>query len=258
MRELPYAGGSLFCIIMKNNKGLKKIIFSLGIISVIIYALQLIIFRDPKNTFFYIFQDFAFMPISIAIATFLIGELVDQHVKEERIEKTRMLTSTFYTNLGVYLIEAMLKAADEKEQLGRELALQCDSDEEVRAAQERIQKMDIHIHLDKACYDRVTDILNQSSTAMLVLASSPVLLEHESFTDMLWGIFHLMDERRIRGEYENLDADDISHLEEDYGRVLNKLISEAVANAVYLQKVYPDFYSKAREKVLNKKIQKQG
>ena len=73
MRELPYAGGSLFCIIMKNNKGLKKIIFSLGIISVIIYALQLIIFRDPKNTFFYIFQDFAFMPISIAIATFLIG-----------------------------------------------------------------------------------------------------------------------------------------------------------------------------------------
>lgn len=236
-----------------GNKVLKKIIIGLGIVSAAIYILQILIFHDPRNTFFYIFQDLAFMPVSIAIATLLIGDLVDRHETKERIEKTRMLTSTFYTHVGVYLIEAMLQVTDERAQLGSALAVQCDSEDEVRKVQNRVKELDLHVHLTKECYDRVTDLMDQSSTAMLVLASSPVLLEHEEFTDMLWGIFHLTDERRIRGEYENLTEEDRLHLEKDYARVLTKLVSEAIANAQYLQKVYPDYYSRARGIALDRK-----
>lgn len=74
---------------------MRRIVLLLIAVSALIYGLQILIFHDVRNTAFYILQDFAFMPVTIAIATLVVGELIAAQEKKERQEKTCMLTSTF-------------------------------------------------------------------------------------------------------------------------------------------------------------------
>ena len=67
------------------------------------YGMQILIFKDVRNTEFYIFQDMAFIPISIAITTVVVGELLDINNKRDSRQKTRMLTSTFFSDIGFEL-----------------------------------------------------------------------------------------------------------------------------------------------------------
>lgn len=60
---------------MLNKKNV-IIISALLAISACIYGMQILIFKDVRNTEFYIFQDMAFIPISIAITTVVVGELL--------------------------------------------------------------------------------------------------------------------------------------------------------------------------------------
>lgn len=48
---------------------------------------------DKRTTAFYIFQDLAFMPITIA--TLVVGDLMNRRQQKEQQEKARMLTSSF-------------------------------------------------------------------------------------------------------------------------------------------------------------------
>ncbi|AMJ41410.1 hypothetical protein [Anaerotignum propionicum] len=48
------------------------IVLVLVLISVFIYAVQIVVFHSPRDTFFYIFQDIAFLPLQIAIVTIVL------------------------------------------------------------------------------------------------------------------------------------------------------------------------------------------
>ena len=91
---------------MFNKKNI-IIISVLLAISACIYGMQILIFKDVRNTEFYIFQDMAFIPISIAITTVVVGELLDINNKRDSRQKTRMLTSTFFSDIGFELMSML-------------------------------------------------------------------------------------------------------------------------------------------------------
>ncbi len=232
---------------MKNR--IKKEVLFLAAISILIYILQIIIFRDPKNTFFYIFQDFAFLPISIAIATIIVGEFMDQREKQERIEKTRMLTSSFFTEIGSRLTMAILSASEPRESLSNVLAIRCKNDLDLKERQDFIRKIPITVNLTKEVFEDTKEIILSSRTALLVLASNPLLMEHEDFSDLLWALFHLIDEFRLRGDFDGLTPPELHHLSEDYEKVMQLLLVNYIANAKYLQETYPNLYSAATKRI---------
>ncbi|KWT92157.1 hypothetical protein ASN18_0560 [Candidatus Magnetominusculus xianensis] len=49
---------------------------SLILLSIGIYLLQYFIFHDAKNTLFYLFQDVAFLPLQVLLATLVINNLL--------------------------------------------------------------------------------------------------------------------------------------------------------------------------------------
>lgn len=81
---------------MKNNRMLRITVIVLLCLSAFIYFLQIAIFHDPSTTFFYIFQDMAFLPFSVAVATLIVGTVLNEKEKNERIASTRMLRSSFF------------------------------------------------------------------------------------------------------------------------------------------------------------------
>ena len=53
-------------------------------------------------------QDWAFLPIQIAVVTIVAGKVVDDHEKEARLDKTRMLASSFFSDPGTEFLEKTL------------------------------------------------------------------------------------------------------------------------------------------------------
>jgi hypothetical protein len=64
------------------------------------YVAQLLIFADPKATYFYILQDFAFLPISVLVVTLVLERLLELRDRRQRLEKLRMLIGTFFSWTG--------------------------------------------------------------------------------------------------------------------------------------------------------------
>ena len=80
---------------------------------------------------------------------------------------------------------------------------------------------------------------------MLRLLENPVILEHETFTDMLRAIFHLAEEVVSSPRLVELPASDYKHLDSDLNRAFDLLVHQSVNYMNYLQRNYPYLFSLA-------------
>lgn len=223
---------------MFNKKNI-IIISVLLAISACIYGMQILIFKDVRNTEFYIFQDMAFIPISIAITTVVVGELLDINNKRDSRQKTRMLTSTFFSDIGFELMSMLALVSNIDEEL-----LHTINDTELSESDKitAIKNSILTVNADMGIYTIISDVIIASKTDILILSSNPMLYDHEYFSDLLWELLHLMDEFRLRGDYVKLTPNDLTELNSDFAQVLELLLINWVVNAKYLKETYPNFY----------------
>lgn len=224
---------------MLNKKNI-VIISVLLAISACIYGMQILIFKDVRNTEFYIFQDMAFIPISIAITTVVVGELLDINNKRDSRQKTRMLTSTFFSDIGFELMSMLALVSNIDEALLQTIN---DSDLSEQDKISAIKNSGFTVNADIGIYTIISDVIIASKTDILILSSNPMLYDHEYFSDLLWELLHLMDEFRLRGDYVKLTPNDLTELNSDFAQVLELLLINWVVNAKYLKETYPNFYN---------------
>ena len=222
------------------------LIVALVALSASIYGLQIWLFHDLRTTEFYILQDLAFVPVSFAVTTVVVGKIMDEHEKRDSIRKTRMLTSSFFTAIGAGLLADLSEIAQTDLNIDW---LQVQTEKEVKEKQKQIQEASVKVQVDEKHYSRIRARIYNWQPELLTLASNPLLLEQESFAKLLWGILHLTDEFRLRGDFSNLSETDIRHFDDDFEKVLRLLLQNAVSNALFLKKTFPDFYGAAKEKV---------
>ena len=223
---------------MLNKKNI-VIISVLLAISAWIYGMQILIFKDVRNTEFYIFQDMAFIPISIAITTVVVGELLDINNKRDSRQKTRMLTSTFFSDIGFELMSMLALVSNIDEALLQTIN---DSDLSEQDKISAIKNSGFTVNADIGIYTIISDVIIASKTDILILSSNPMLYDHEYFSDLLWELLHLMDEFRLRGDYVKLKPSDLTELNSDFAQVLELLLINWVVNAKYLKETYPNYY----------------
>jgi hypothetical protein len=80
---------------------------------------------------------------------------------------------------------------------------------------------------------------------LLGLLENQNLLEHASFTELLWAVFHLMEELDSRSEVAALPRADGDHIAGDIKRAYLILIAEWLMYMKYLKKEYPYLFSLA-------------
>ena len=80
---------------------------------------------------------------------------------------------------------------------------------------------------------------------MLRLLANPNLLEHDSFTNLLWAVFHLTDELAHRKDVNTILDSDYVHLAGDVKRAYVLLISEWLDYMKHLKVNYPYLFSLA-------------
>lgn len=80
---------------------------------------------------------------------------------------------------------------------------------------------------------------------LLRLLENPILLDHETFTDLLWTVFHLTEELDYRQSLSGLSRSDYLHLSEDIRRSYVLLINQWLKYMRHLKDNYPYLFSLA-------------
>lgn len=222
------------------------IVVCLVLLSALIYGIQIIVFHDVHTTGFYILQDLAFVPISFAITTIVVGQIMDDRQKVESAQKTRMLTSTFFTGLGSQLFEEISKVATMDISPND---LLCEDEKKIPEQLKRIDEESIQIQINKEVFEQIEQLIQAEKMELIELASNPLLLEQECFTQLLWGLFHLLDEFRLRGIYDQLTEADIAHYNSDIEKIFRLLLKNWVKNSFFVHVNYPNFYGALKQRI---------
>lgn len=219
---------------------------SLIALSVFIYFIQIEIFGSPRDTFFYLFQDLAFVPISVLTVTLIIDQLLRIREKRVLLKKMNMVIGAFFSEVGTTLLKSFANFDLHYEKIRENLVITSDwSEEDFSIVRKRLREYDYNVNSEKGDLEGLKNFLIGKRDFLLRLLENPNLLEHESFTDVLWAVFHLTEELSSRADVRGLPLTDYKHLSGDIKRAYISLISEWVTYMKHLKVDYPYLFSLA-------------
>jgi hypothetical protein len=231
---------------MKHIKWRTIFGISLIALSVCIYFIQIEIFRTPRNTFFYFLQDLAFVPISVLTVTLIIDQLLRIREKRVLLKKMNMVIGAFFSEVGTTLLKSFANFDLHYDKIRRNLVITSDwSEEDFSIVRKRLREYDYNVNSEQGDLESLKDFLMGKRDFLLRLLENPNLLEHESFTDVLWAVFHLTEELASRADVRGLPEKDYKHLSGDIKRAYISLISEWVTYMKHLKVDYPYLFSLA-------------
>ncbi|BAW31221.1 MAG TPA: hypothetical protein PLO64_01870 [Methanothermobacter sp.] len=217
--------------------------------SAIIYLLVYIIFKDAKHELFYIGIDLAFLPLEILIVALVVEAAINAREKAILLEKLNMVIGAFFSEVGTEFLEKVSKHELNTERIAEDLKISQGWDEkkfEKVAGKIKAYTPRIPLGADKTLFlDDLRGFLGERRKFMIRLLENPNLLEHESFTDMLWAIFHLTEELEKRISFDSLPGTDYRHLEGDLERAYRRVVFEWLKYMEHLMKNYPYLFSLA-------------
>ncbi|MBP1743550.1 MAG: hypothetical protein H6Q58_528 [Firmicutes bacterium] len=220
----------------------------LTISSAAVYTIQNLIFHQPENTFFYMFQDLAFVPVQVAIVTFVINRFLNLIEQRKKNKKINVIISTFFTEAGMQIMTAMTEFNGNQAELSKIIKINDLKKNNENQVKKTVVSFKYDIYAEPKRLDMLAALLEEKKPFMLSLLENSNLLEHDSFTDMIWAVFHVADELQNRGELRSLPKADVVHLSNDLLRAYPALIQEWVGYMAYLRDEYPFLYEAAKKR----------
>ena len=227
--------------------------FFLGVLlvfaSVLFYALQIYIFKAPRDTLFYLMQDLAFLPLQVVIVTIVLQKILSGREKKTRLRNINMEISAFFGEAGTEMILCLLQFSTRCEQLKEQLEIteQWNS-ADFKKANKLLREYDFVMDSHSGNLAQLKQLLIAKRSFLLRMIENPNLLEHDTFTDTLWSIFHLTDELVARVDLTDLPETDFNHLSIDLKRAFSGLLMEWINYVVHLKSNYPFLFSMAIRK----------
>lgn len=229
---------------MKKLNSTYIILGVLLISSLATYLFQIMKFQDPRNTAFYFLQDVAFLPLQVAIVTVVIGKILNHREKKERLKKTNLMLSTFFSEVGNDLLEQFHKLHATPRELETYLAVEENwGNRDFKMAALKIQSYPFQINCSASDLSYLKNNLSQKRHIIMLMLQNPNLLEHDTFTDLLFAVFHLTDELLCRSGLDDLPDPDLVHLNQDVLRAFKALLLHWMHYMGHLQTDYPYLFS---------------
>jgi hypothetical protein len=219
---------------------------SLIFLSAILYFAHYAIFRDSHHIFIYLIGDIAFVPIEVLLVTLIIHRVLSAREKRNRLKKLNMVIGVFFSEVGTHLLKTLAGFDRNPEKMKGDFIIKSDwSHKEFSLMNKRLGGYDYEIDSKKSDLGELKSFLVGKRGFLLGLLENPNLLEHESFTDLLWAVFHLTEELEFREEVNRLSKVDYSHLGVDIKRAYKLLVYEWLVYMKHLKDNYPYLFSLA-------------
>lgn len=216
----------------------------LVLLSAVLYLCHFMIFNDAHHIFIYMIGDIAFVPIEVLLVTVIIHQLLDIREKQILLKKMNMVIGTFFSEVGTDLLKVMSTSDKACDRLKKTLIVKTDCHE--KQFNQKVQAVKAHepeIDIQRKDLIGLRDFLKKHRSFLMRLLENQNLLEHETFTDLMWALFHLTEELDARQDLENLTHNDMQHIIGDFKRVYEILIIEWLAYMKHLKADYPFLFS---------------
>jgi len=215
-------------------------------LSAVFYLIHYAIFRDAHHIFLYLLGDIAFVPIEVLLVTVIIHQVLSTREKSARMEKLNMVIGAFFSEVGTRLLTYFSDWDPKLNNIRKELVVTNDwSQEEFLGVSKRLRKYDYGIDIQRVDLEGLRRFLGSKLDFLLRLLENPTLLEHESFTDLLWAVFHLAEELAARDSFSRLPQTDYKHLAGDIQRIYVLLVHEWLNYMEHLKDNFPYLFSLA-------------
>jgi len=215
-------------------------------ISIILYSIHYVVFKDAYNIFFYLFHGIAFIPIQVIIVGQILDGIIERKEKERVMKKLNMVIGLFFAEVGSEFVRII--SCHDRNLISSLNEFEIKEEYSLADLEELKHKLSLYkgnLVMDRKTLNRIKEVLAKKRNFLVRLIANPVLLEHETFTELLMATFHITEEFSYRDEVERLPISDIDHLTKDISRAYNLVIVEWIIYIIYLKKQYPYLYKSA-------------
>ncbi|AFA49803.1 hypothetical protein [Acetobacterium woodii] len=227
----------------KHYKGI-LLALSFIAISAILYFIHFLIFGDAHHIFIYLLGDIAFLPIEVLLVSVIFHKIIEDKDKKERFKKINMVLGVYFTEAGVELMQFFSKADNHLQDFRDSLLIKPQwTSKDYKKAIKYIQGLKHHLQFNGPCLISLSEFLTSKRDLFLKLLENPILVEHETFTDLIMALTHAEQELSSRKDLSALQDNDYQHLMNDIERAYHLLLLEWLIYMMHLQKAYPFLYS---------------
>ena len=162
------------------------------------------------------------------------------------LQKMNMVIGAFFSEVGTELLSRLTDFDSDSDKSKERLIVTGDwSERKFSDVSGSLRAHDYRIEADNSDLAELRSFLMDKRYFLLRLLENPNLLEHDSFTDLLWAVFHLTEELAHRGDLGKLTDTDSAHLAGDIKRAYASLISQWLSYMKHLRYDYPYLFSLA-------------
>lgn len=218
----------------------------LSIVSIVLYLLDYLIignYRDIASSFL---GNLAFLPVYVIFITLIVEQIMRERERQTIMRKLNMVIGVFFSEVGNHLLKELSTCVVMCDQLKRRLIVSGQwKDEDFRQVLEFLDSHDLRIDCTGSDKGALKTFLTGKRSFLVGLLENQNLLEHEQFTDLLWSVFHLLEELEARHTFDGMPKTDVDHLNGDIKRAYSVLTREWVLYMKHLKVDYPYLFSLA-------------
>ena len=219
---------------------------SLIALSALVYFIHYFIFRDAHHIFIYLVGDIAFVFLEVLLVTLVLHQLLRYREKKAMLNKLNMVIGAFFSEVGGELLKKFSDFDTKSSEISHKLVITNESfEKEFLKICKSVQNHAYNIDSKRGDLENIKNFLKEKRQFLLNLLENPNLLEHESFTNLLWAVFHLTEELTFRRSLNGLPETDCQHLAGDIQRAYHLLIIEWLYYMKHLKANYPYLFSLA-------------
>ena len=235
------------------HKRSEVMIFLMLLSSLALYGIDYLIVGQFRDVGLGFLGNFAFLPIYVLFVTLMIERVLKEREKDALRQKMNMVIGVFFSEIGTTLLKDGFCFLTERESLAGRVKISATwGDAEFRELALFLDSGDIKMDSRLCSLGCLKEFLVVKRDFMLGLLENPNLLEHDGFTDLLWAVFHLLEELQMRHSLSGLPEADMDHLSGDIRRAYTHLLKQWVVYLQHLKSDYPYLFSLAvRNNLLN-------
>lgn len=234
---------------MRTRRWQITLALSLLGVSFLLYATRWTLFPSwaTRNEMWRFFLgDIAFLFVQVVLVTLVLDGMLRRRQREEMLTKLNMVIGAFFSEAGTDLLDQIARADSRLGDVRDDLVptmnwSSADYDRSKAAFIEHKPRID----LSSCDLEHLRDSLAAERGFLIGLLGNQNLLEHETFTDLLWALTHLGEELSVRPDLSALGTADSIHIAGDVKRAYTLLGTEWLAYLRHLQVQYPFLFSLA-------------
>jgi hypothetical protein len=189
-------------------------------------------------------QDLSFVPVNVLLVTLFLDRLLKRREKQNLLNKMNMAIGVFFNDIGIEMIRIFGMFIENFNELNSSLQIsQQWKDKDFNQISKNFRIKPNQFSLDNQNLTVLKDFLENKKGGLLNMLANPNLLEHDTFTNLLWAVFHLADELSHRPDFNALPKTDLDHLKGDMVRAYTLIMFEWVSYMKHLKNDYPYLFS---------------